>query len=80
MYYQENKYCLDSFTEFIVHQQRRAVTFAQQVSLFDLFVLFQYLLIRLFTRMSKVFVVIRIKLLFDLFMINYLHDQSKMQH
>jgi hypothetical protein len=32
-----NKTCLDSFTEFIVHQQRRAITFAQQVSLFDFY-------------------------------------------
>jgi len=26
--------CLDSFTEFIVHKQRRAIIFAQQVSFF----------------------------------------------
>ena len=27
----QDEFCSDSFTEFIVHQQRRAMTFAQQV-------------------------------------------------
>lgn len=27
----DDEFCSDSFTEFIVHQQRRAMTFAQQV-------------------------------------------------
>lgn len=27
----KDEFCSDSFTEFIVHQQRRALTFAQQV-------------------------------------------------